>query len=405
MPEEPIPEVPQALAVQRIFYPPKGGIVLLLAFIAYAMISTRGENSASVIKTMSFNIRADFNFGAPSNDDNAWISNSGNHRRDLATTVISEHGPDILGVQEAFNHQVNDLTAALPEYDFYGVGRNDGTTAGEYSGIFYRDNRFTRTNQGTFWLSLTPDTPSVYQGATFRIASWVILQDSEADNREYVVLNSHWAQGHAGTRARNYSAGLVRERLETIAGDRPIIVMGDLNLFEHQVAYDRITSQNDPNGFQLLDSYREIYSTQGPNERTNHGYIGHIDGKRIDYILHTDGFQAAAADIVHTNYNGSFPSDHYPITSTLVLNPEGDFDADGDVDGIDFLAWQIDASSNPQSSSDLAIWESNYGAISSLVSSALASVPEPCAGIILTMGVGTLLLRRSAHNRICKDCL
>lgn len=381
-------------AATRSLHPLKYGLLLLLFLLAYALISAPGVNSASAVKTMSFNIRADFDFGDPSSDDNSWISTTGSHRRDLATAVIAEYGPDILGVQEAFHNQVDDLTAALPDYGFYGIGRNDGATEGEYSGIYYRDNRFTRVNQGTFWLSLTPDTPSVYPGATFRIASWVILQDGQADNREYVVLNSHWAQGFAGTAARSYSAGLVRDRLEQIAGNRPIIVMGDLNLFEHQPVYEQLTGLSDPNKFQLHDSYRQIYPTQGPNERTNHGYIGHIVGQRIDYILHTDEFHAHSANIVHTSYDGKFPSDHYPITTTLALNPAGDFDSDGDVDGKDLLVWQTGGSPSPQSNTDLAIWETYYGTTTHSQTSASTSVTEPNAIVALVSGIGLTLLQR-----------
>ena len=67
-------------------------------------------------RAMSFNIRYDW--GAPSGATNAWNSTSGNHRRDLALSVIDDYGPDILGVQEALNNQVGDLRNALPEHDF-----------------------------------------------------------------------------------------------------------------------------------------------------------------------------------------------------------------------------------------------------------------------------------------------
>lgn len=61
----------------------------------------------------------------------------------------------------------------------------------------------------------------------------------------------------------------------------------------------------------------------------------------------------------------------------------GDFDADGDVDGRDFLVWQR----NPAIGS-LSDWQSNYG--SPLVS-AITSVPEPTtAGLMILALVGLL---------------
>ena len=354
---------------------------------------------------MSFNLRADFNFGASSGEANAWISTSGNHRRDLVTTVINASGPDILGVQEAFNNQVIDLQNALPSYGFYGVGRNNGAAAGEYSGIFFRNNRFTQTNQGTFWLSLTPDVPSVYTGATFRIASWVILKDNQAGGQEYFALNSHWAQGFEGTAAREYSAGLVRDRVSLLADDRPLVVMGDLNAFDFQPAYLDLLGQSDPGGFQLQDSYREISPDQGPDERTNHGFLGHTEGQRIDYILHSNDFHTEATEIVHTSFDGFYPSDHYPITSTLILNPAGDYNFDGVTDGADFLIWQrsfgligtnlpADGDDNGiVNVADYNVWQQDFGSIrSELLSTTI--VPEPSASLIVASLVFSLILFR-----------
>jgi hypothetical protein len=65
------------------------------------------------------------------------------------------------------------------------------------------------------------------------------------------------------------------------------------------------------------------------------------------------------------------------VVSTGPGSP-GDFDNDGDVDGHDFLAWQRGGSPNPQSASDLADWQTNYGS-GSLVAGSVA-VPEPPTG-------------------------
>jgi hypothetical protein len=72
---------------------------------------------------------------------------------------------------------------------------------------------------------------------------------------------------------------------------------------------------------------------------------------------------------------------------------EGDFDNDGDVDGRDFLRWQRGQSPNPLSASDLAAWQTNYGA-SGLVA-AVATVPEPHAVALLCCGImGLVGLKR-----------
>ncbi len=274
------------------------------------------------IKVMSFNIRADFDFGTPTNSSEAWIALSGNHRRNLVTTLVNQQSPDILGVQEAFRNQVVDLQSAMPGYSFYGIGRNDGVNFGEHSAIYYRSDRFARVNQGTFWLSNSPGTVgSVFPGAaTIRIASWAILTDHANADQQYFVLDTHW--DHVSQDARLHSANLIRQQIGALAGGRPLIVMGDMNAIETNPAITNLLGANDPGGLQLMDSYREAIPVRSPNEATFHGYSGSPAGSRIDYILHSDFFRATEAAIVRTNFNGRYPSDHFPVTAVLEPIPE-----------------------------------------------------------------------------------
>jgi hypothetical protein len=53
---------------------------------------------------------------------------------------------------------------------------------------------------------------------------------------------------------------------------------------------------------------------------------------------------------------------------------DGDFNADGIVDGADFLTWQ--RGSDP-TSQDLALWQGSFGQTSGGASGQIASVPEP----------------------------
>ena len=107
---------------------PSFPVTLAMVGLVGSVLSARPAMGDAPIKTMSFNIR--FDDGTPSNAPNAWVSTSGTSRRDLALDVINDYGPDILGVQEALNNQVNDLQTGLPGYDFYGVGRDNGAAVG-----------------------------------------------------------------------------------------------------------------------------------------------------------------------------------------------------------------------------------------------------------------------------------
>ena len=75
--------------------------------------------------------------------------------------LIRFHGFDLFGTQEGLKHQLDTLKNRLPGFDYIGVGRDDGGERGEHAAIFYRTSRFELLDHGDFWLSQTPDTPSV----------------------------------------------------------------------------------------------------------------------------------------------------------------------------------------------------------------------------------------------------
>lgn len=59
-------------------------------------------------------------------------------RRLSVVAQVMFHQPVVLCVQEAKVRQVQDLAGMLDGYEYIGVGRDDGKTAGEYSAIFYK---------------------------------------------------------------------------------------------------------------------------------------------------------------------------------------------------------------------------------------------------------------------------
>ena len=74
-------------------------------------------------------------------------------RLPVIASLIRYHDFDIFGAQEVFHSQLLDLLAALPGYDYTGVGRDDGAEAGEYAAVFYKKDRFQLLDSGHFWLS------------------------------------------------------------------------------------------------------------------------------------------------------------------------------------------------------------------------------------------------------------
>jgi endonuclease/exonuclease/phosphatase family metal-dependent hydrolase len=108
-------------------------------------------NFSQDLKVMSFNIRLQ----VESDKDNAWTQ-----RKQDAIDLLSYYHPDYFGVQEALPEQMKDIKNGLKNYEYVGVGRDDGKEKGEFSAIFYDTNRLQVLNSGTFWLSETPEKPS-----------------------------------------------------------------------------------------------------------------------------------------------------------------------------------------------------------------------------------------------------
>jgi len=85
---------------------------------------------------------------------------------------------------------------------------------------------------------------------------------------------------------------------------------------------------------------------------------------------------------------------------------DADFDADNDVDGKDFLAWQrgfgnagglAEGDANGDgvvNGSDLAIWEGQFGTPSALAAASAATVPEPAALGIFFIAISCMLTQR-----------
>ena len=81
--------------------------------------------------------------------------------------------PDFFGIQEAHYGWMKYLSGQLKDYYAYvGVGKDDGKNGGEFSPVFYRKDKFKVIEKLDFWLSETPDKPSLgWDGAENRTCS------------------------------------------------------------------------------------------------------------------------------------------------------------------------------------------------------------------------------------------
>jgi len=281
-----------------------------LALVAAATLMLVSGMSAAepAIKVMSFNIR----YGAANDGDNSWPK-----RNHLVLETIQMFGPDLLGTQEVLEFQADFLKENLDGYGFHGVGRDNGVAKGEFVPVMYRLDRFELIDSGHFWLSETPDDPGSMSWDTSltRMCSWVILRDKKGDGRPFVFANTHF--DHRGKQARLESAKLIRERAESIEDDAPVIIVGDFNNGEDDAPYAALVKGKGSGDMPFVDSYRVIYPKRADQEGTMSRWRGNRAGRRIDWIVHSPKFVTLSGAINHTNEDGRYPSDHYPVEAIL----------------------------------------------------------------------------------------
>lgn len=276
------------------------------------------EDGAVELRLMSFNVRYE---NPEDRDSRSW-------RERVVGTVrmIRRQRPDCIGVQEALHGQAADLWASLPDYEFFGVGRDDGRRAGEYSGIFYRRDRFQPdpADRGTFWLSDTPEKAGSrnWGNEIPRVAAWLRLVDL-ATGRGFYVFNTHW--DHRNQESRERAALLIARRIDARKhADEPVVLTGDFNSVESNPGFVYLTGRRVPAADSeqvwpdgLLDAYQTLHADE-KNRRTLHFWSDSREGTlKVDHILVSRGAKIEEAEIV----SGDQPmvSDHFPVTARVLF--------------------------------------------------------------------------------------
>lgn len=254
-------------------------------------------SQAQSTRIMTYNIR----FDNPADSPHTWVN-----RKPLILNQIRDFDSDIIGLQEALFGQVRDLEVALLDYERIGVGRDDGINAGEFSPLFIKKDRFEILDQGTFWLSDTPDQVSIGWDASMeRIATWALIKNIVTKDSTLVV-NTHF--DHVGKIARLESIKLINT---FISEDRfkgiDKIVMGDFNTGPDTEPYKWFVKNS-----LLNDTYYSAINREGPVGTFNSFNYEHLS-PRIDYIFVSPTKKVKQYKVLQTKIDGILPSDHWPV--------------------------------------------------------------------------------------------
>ena len=229
--------------------------------------------------------------------------------------MILKNEVDVLGTQEVLYDQLNDLLIALPQYAYAGVGRKDGKTAGEYSAVFYKKERFELLKSGTFWLSENPTyVGSIgWDAALERIATWVLLKE-RTTGKSFAFVNTHF--DHIGVVARRESAKLLLAKANEIAEGLPLIVSGDLNSTPDSEAVKTLTDASNVN--HLSDSRSVASSISGP-AWTFHGFGATPLAERtiIDYLFVKNNVTVQQVSVIFEMQDKLYLSDHNPVLESV----------------------------------------------------------------------------------------
>lgn len=272
--------------------------------------------------------------------DNAVDREKGNgwpNRLPVVTSLIEFIDYDIFGCQEVLHEQLGDMDSLLQAYDHVGVGRDDGETKGEYAPIFYKKDRFKLLDSGVFWLSQTPEKPSVgWDAALPRICTYAHVEDQRNGKRLW-FFNLH--MDHQGTKAREKSNELVLKRIQDmLEEDEMVILTGDFNVDQHNPIY-RILAESTL----LSDTYvkaQKRYAWNGTfnafddqlftDSRIDHIFVSD-DIEVLHYGVLTESYRRPAGEVEQVkkgdfpselsfkNYESRLPSDHFPVVARVLF--------------------------------------------------------------------------------------
>lgn len=201
-------------------------VAAFLCCMACGVTSVEPSVSQRDLTVMSFNIRdGTFNDG-----ENRW-----ENRRPILFEVLRKYDCDIVGLQEAYRFQIDQICEAVPQYGWIGVGRNDGKDKGEHSAILYRKEKLDVMEQGTFWFSDTPEKPGsiTWGNAVTRICTWGRFVHKPSAKAFY-VFNLHL--DHVSQPSREKGAVLLEQRIAERMHPDPVFVTGDFNAAETNTA-------------------------------------------------------------------------------------------------------------------------------------------------------------------------
>jgi endonuclease/exonuclease/phosphatase family metal-dependent hydrolase len=259
------------------------------------------EKSSEAVRIMSFNVRC--------RDDKA---GSVHNRSKIVTAIIDQYAPDSFGVQEATGKWMDILSENLGEkYAFVGEARDESGYDSELSAVFYLKDKYNLIDEGTIWLSETPEVKYTksFDSACHRVASWAVLENKETGER-YTHLNTHL--DHVLEETRTAQIGVFIDKLTELQKDGNVVCTGDFNTEPTSEAYAKMLQVTN-------DTQSVAETTDSGLTFHNYGTIAEGTSGPIDYIFAPKDVKVENYKIIRNTAKDMYPSDHYPIIADIVM--------------------------------------------------------------------------------------
>ena len=259
------------------------------------------EKADGLTRIMSFNLRCEDVNGV-----------AADQRRAIVAEQIRQVQPDSFGVQEGTGAWMKSLSKQLPEYGWVGLERDNGKAAdkgGEACAVFYLRSKYIVADHGDFWLSDTPDQPSIGPGAACkRICTWAKLKNIRT-GAVYVHVNTHF--DHVSEEARVLGGAIVNRYIEEHFNGLPVVFTADMNTRESGEAYALMTENLVNARYAAADSVG-FGTFHACRPETHADYY-------IDFVLCSKDIEVAAYRTVTAGIDGRFVSDHFPIYADVTI--------------------------------------------------------------------------------------
>ena len=255
--------------------------------------------SAQTLKVVSYNIR----LGVANDKENSW-----QFRKEATPAMINEIKPDIMGLQEAYDFQEQYIQDNARSYKLVSVARDDGKEKGERMSIVWNDDTVELLDWGTFWLSETPDEPSLgWDAACRRTATWAFMKLRKSGKRFFYV-NTHL--DHIGVEARRNGLALVEKKIADMNPENlPMVLTGDFNIRRDNPTIVEFNER--------MNNAREC-AAKTDSKASYNGWGKSDTDNIIDYIYFKGFRKCLSFQTLDQSFAGKpYISDHYPVCAVL----------------------------------------------------------------------------------------